>query len=102
MSISSRAFTALSVLSAAATMFASVASAADYNLDRGHRVHPRVHHRYGFVYAPDELIAGVRGASPLTVPFFGDGWFPGPVHYYEASPGLCCYSASEPSISVMY
>jgi hypothetical protein len=101
MSISLRAFTALSVLSAATAMFTNIASAADYSVDRGHRNH-HAYNRYWFVHAPSELIAGVRGASPLTVPFFGDRWLPGPVYYYEASPGLCCFSANEPSVSVKY
>jgi hypothetical protein len=33
-------------------------------------------------HAPSELIAGVRGGSPLTVPFYGSGWYPGPACYY--------------------
>src|SRR5262245_26506169 len=42
-------------------------------------------------HAPGELIAGVRGGTPLTVPFFGSGWYPGPVHYYGT--GICCHWA---------
>jgi hypothetical protein len=98
----SNALRAFIVLSAATAMFASVASAADYSLNGGHRDHHHAYSRYGFIHAPSELIAGVRGASPLTVPFFGDRWFPGPVYYYEASPGLCCFSANEPPVSVKY
>jgi hypothetical protein len=41
--------------------------------------------RYGW-RAPSELIAGVRGASPLTVPFYGSGWYPGPAYYYGPRP----------------
>ena len=33
-------------------------------------------------YARCELVEGVRGATPLTVPFFGSGWYPGPAYYY--------------------
>jgi len=40
-------------------------------------------------HARCELIQGVRGASPLTVPFFGSGWYPGPARYY-GPPGQCC------------
>ena len=32
-------------------------------------------------HARCELVEGVRGATPLTVPFFGSGWYPGPAHY---------------------
>ena len=28
-----------------------------------------------------EFVEGIRGATPLTVPFFGSGWYPGPAHY---------------------
>lgn len=51
-------------------------------------------------HAPGELIAGVRGATPLTVPFFGAGWYPGPAYYY-ASRGLCCHEVGT-VISVKY
>src|SRR5258705_12881554 len=40
--------------------------------------------------APSELIAGVRGGSPLTIPFYGSGWYPGPAYYYGPRPVLCC------------
>jgi hypothetical protein len=99
MSASLRAFT---VLAAATAMSANAASAADYSVDRGHQAYHRAHYGYSFVHAPSELIAGVRGGSPLTVPFFGYGWLPGPVYYYQASPGACCFSANEPAISVKY
>jgi hypothetical protein len=45
--------------------------------------------RYGW-RAPSELIAGVRRASPMTVPFFGYGWYPGTAHYYGPPPVPCC------------
>ena len=102
MSISFRASTALSALSVVTVVLANAASAADYAIDRSHRVYHRAHYGASFVYAPSELIAGVRGATPLTVPFFGGRWLPGPVHYYETSPWLCCYGTNEPSISVKY
>jgi hypothetical protein len=97
MSTSFRAFIALSVLSVVTAIFANTASAADYAIDQSHRVYHRAHYRASFGF-----IAGVRGANPLTVPFFGDRWSPGPVYYYETSPWLCCYSANEPSVSVRY
>jgi hypothetical protein len=57
--------------------------------------------RYGW-HAPSELIAGVRGASPLTVPFYGSGWYPGPVYYYGPRRALCCRSGGDAVISVKY
>lgn len=50
--------------------------------------------------APSELIAGMRGANPLTVPFCGLGWYPGPVHYYGPRPGPGCFGARHAIISV--
>lgn len=52
-------------------------------------------------HAPTELIAGVRGASPLTVPFFGSGWYPGPAYYYGPT-GFCCRHGGGTVISVRY
>jgi hypothetical protein len=52
--------------------------------------------------APGELIAGVQGASPLTVPFYGSGWYPGPAHYYSPRPVLCCRAGVDAVISVRY
>jgi hypothetical protein len=47
-----------------------------------------------------ELIAGMRGANPLTVPFCGLGWYPGPVRYYGPRPGRDCLGARGAIISV--
>jgi hypothetical protein len=52
--------------------------------------------------APSELIAGVRGGSPLTVPFYGSGWYPGPAHYYGPRHVLCCRGGGDAAISVRY
>jgi hypothetical protein len=52
-------------------------------------------------HAPSELIAGVRGGSPLTVPFYGSGWYPGPAHYYGPRRMLCCRGGNA-VISVKY
>jgi hypothetical protein len=57
--------------------------------------------RYGW-RAPSELIAGVRGASPLTVPFYGSGWYPGPAHYYGPPPLAYYRGGGDPVISVRY
>jgi hypothetical protein len=58
----------------------------------------RYHHRWT---APDELVAGVRGATPLTVPFFGFNWYPGPVHYFGPPPATCA-CRTEDAISARY
>src|ERR1700687_319860 len=57
--------------------------------------------RYGWP-APSELIAGVRGGSPLTVPFYGWGWYPGTAYYYSLRPVLCCRGGEDAVISVRY
>jgi hypothetical protein len=57
--------------------------------------------RHYVLRAPDELIRGVRGASPLTVPFFGAGWYPGPAHYYGPKHSICC-RGQDAVISVKY
>lgn len=43
------------------------------------------------------FVEGVRGATPLTVPFFGSGWYPGPAHY-----GPCWRYRRAAVISVKY
>jgi hypothetical protein len=48
-------------------------------------------------HARCELVEGVRGATPLTVPFFGSGWYPGPAHY-----GPCWRYRADAVISVRY
>ena len=48
-------------------------------------------------HARCELVEGVRGATPLTVPFFGSGWYPGPAHY-----GPCWRHRGGAVISVRY
>ena len=52
-------------------------------------------------HSPSQPIAGVRGATPLTVPFFGYGWYPGPAYYYGPK-GLCCRHEERTVISVRY
>jgi hypothetical protein len=51
---------------------------------------PQATYRYYGWDAPSQLIEGVRGGSPLTVPFYGYGWYPGPAYYYGPPPGVCC------------
>jgi hypothetical protein len=64
---------------------------------------PHAIHRYYYARgASSQLIEGVRGGSPLTVPFYGYGWYPGPAYYYGPPPGVCCRAAGHPVISVRY
>jgi hypothetical protein len=62
-----------------------------------HAIHRR-HYGWG-ARAPSELIQGVRGGSPVTVPFFGYGWYPGPAYYYGPWP---VRAAGHAVISVRY
>jgi hypothetical protein len=39
-------------------------------------------HRHPWRHWHEALVEGVRGASPLTVPFYASGWYPGPTYYY--------------------
>jgi hypothetical protein len=79
------------------SVFAGAAQAAEIAVPNAtHR-----YHHYGWA-ARSQLIEGVRGASPLTVPFFGHGWYPGPARYYGPPPGPCCHAAGEAVISVRY
>jgi hypothetical protein len=64
---------------------------------------PHAPHRYYYGWSiPDQLIAGVRGGSPLTVPFYGYGWYPGPAYYYGPRSGFCCRRGGDAVISVRY
>jgi hypothetical protein len=97
-------FRVVALLAAGMAMFAMTASAAELSIEPSAPAYHHHHHwraAYWVPHAPSEFIAGVRGASPLTVPFFGGRWAPGPVYYYPA-PRPCCSYATEPAISVMY
>lgn len=84
-------------------VLASAARAADWGGE------PHAVHRKGrdwrwlhYHWAPSQLVAGVRGASPLTVPFVGYNWYPGPVYYYGPPPGSYCCAREDSTISVRY
>ena len=62
-----------------------------------HRWNAKPLRSVGRRHARCELVEGVRGASPLTVPFFGSGWYPGPAHY-----GPCRRYRGDAVISVRY
>jgi hypothetical protein len=51
--------------------------------------------------SPCAFVEGVRGATPLTVPFFAGGWSPGPTYYVGWQRCTCCVAA-EPVVSVNY
>jgi hypothetical protein len=107
MSISPRNLAVAALLTISAPTFAGAASAAEIievpppianAMQKGtHR------HYYDYGWRPrSQLIEGVRGASPLTVPFYGYGWYPGPTYYYGPPPGACCGAARHAVISVRY
>jgi hypothetical protein len=94
MSTSFRILALSTLLAANVAIFANSSTAAERGRDW--------RYRYYSWHAPSVLISGVRGASPLTVPFFGYGWYPGPAYYYGPPPGLCCRAAPDTIISVKY
>jgi hypothetical protein len=104
-----RALAVTALLTAVATMFTGPTRAADFidepfpkveALPRATSAVRRTRSDYSWA-ARGELIAGVRGATPLTVPFFGHGWYPGPVHYYGPPTKPCCRNGENAAISVM-
>lgn len=94
----------LRILSLAAFLIADLclpagaAQAADRGGMPAYRT-ARHHHRWA---VPDVLVAGVRGATPLTVPFFGSNWYPGPVYYYGPPPRPCFRGREDAVISARY
>jgi hypothetical protein len=101
MSTALRNLAAAALLTTNMSAFAGAAKAAEiteappparYAIHR-HHYSWRVH---------SQLIEGVRGGTPLTVPFFGRGWYPGPAYYFGPPPGPCCRAAAEAVISVKY
>jgi hypothetical protein len=105
MSTSLRILAVSALLTANAAMFTGTARAADIvEAVPGGATQPvywRGGRHYGW-HAPSELIVGVRGAGPLTVPFYGAGWYPGPAHYYGPRHPLCCRAGGDAVISVRY
>lgn len=62
------------------------------------------HHRHWAQWRPPgrcALVAGVRGGTPLSVPFFAGGWSPGPTYLVGWQRCTCC-ALAEPVISVNY
>ena len=106
MSISLRILAVSALLSANVAIFTDGAACAAEIIEAPPPIAkavPHAPHRYYYGWnAPSQLIEGVRGGNPLTVPFYGYGWYPGPAHYYGPPPGLCCRAAGHAVISVMY
>jgi hypothetical protein len=101
-----RALGMAALLAATATVFDVPAKAASLDVagattPSGGRASGYWRSRHYVVRAPDELIRGVRGASPLTVPFFGAGWYPGTERYYGPRHSICCVG-QDPVVSVRY
>src|SRR4051812_23511142 len=102
MSTALRIFAVAALLTTNASTFGYAAEISEALLPVAKAVpHARHRHHYGWD-VHSQLIEGVRGGSPLTVPFFGRGWYPGPAHYYGPPPGPCCHAAAEAVISVRY
>jgi hypothetical protein len=60
------------------------------------------HHRWHrHLFGRCAFVEGVRGGTPLTVPFFAGGWSPGPTYLLGWQRCTCC-AAAEPVISVNY
>jgi hypothetical protein len=103
MSTSLRNFAAATLLTTNVFTFAGAACAAEI-IEAPPPIAKAVPHAtYRYYYgrsAPSWLIEGVRGGTPLTVPFYA--WYPGPAYYYDPRPGLCCRRGGEAVISVRY
>jgi hypothetical protein len=105
MSTSLRNFAAATLLTTIVFTFAGAACAAEIIEAPPPIAKVVPHATYRYYYgrsAPSRLIEGVRGGSPLTVPFYGYGWYPGPAYYYGPRPGLCCRRGGDAVISVRY
>jgi hypothetical protein len=57
------------------------------------------HHHYW--HSRCAFVQGVRGGTPLSVPFFAVGWSPGPTYEVGWRHCACCAEAA-PMISVNY
>ncbi len=90
------------VTAAVVVSTATVQAADDMRLAAAIARHHHHHHaKYWRAPISGGLVAGIRGATPLTVPFFAHGWYPGPAYYYGWRRHFCC-AAAEHVISVNY
>lgn len=86
---------------AALCLTASTILAPAADLDVGSRIvshRSSTSHHWRHRHASAALVAGVRGASPLTVPFSAGGWLPGTTYYYGWQRRIC-YHADRAVIS---
>jgi hypothetical protein len=107
MSISLRILATSALLAANVATFTAPAGAASLDVQGAQSPSARQSAywrggRHSILRAPDQLILGVRGANPLTVPFFGLGWYPGPARYYGPRHSICCRAGQDAVISVKY
>jgi len=103
MSAKLRTLSTTALLIAGLTVLAAATKAADLAVEPHARVLPRTDWRWHrCCWTHSGLVAGIRGATPLSVPFFGRGWYPGPVHYYGPPPGRDCCEREDAAISVRY
>ncbi len=92
-----------SFLVATAALAASTLTVQAADLHREPEVVAHQHRHWGQWREPvfTGLVSGVRGATPLTVPFYWKGWYPGPAYYSGWRRPVCC-AAQQPVISVYY
>ena len=89
------------LLATAAMAFsATIAQAADLAVEPG-MVRSAAYHHAHWHPGRCAFVQGVRGGTPLSVPFFANGWVPGPA--YEVGWRHCtCCGAAAPVVSAMY
>ena len=58
-------------------------------------------HHYWHSAGRCAFVQGVRGGTPLSVPFFANGWSPGPTYEVGWRHCACCAEAA-PVVSAMY
>lgn len=76
---------------------ATIAQAAELELGKAPSI--SYHHRQALGRCA--FVQGVRGGTPLSVPFFARGWSPGPTYEVGWQHCACC-TATEPVISAKY
>lgn len=82
---------------AAVVISATIAQAAELGLGKARSVAYHHWHSSGRC----AFVQGVRGGTPLSVPFFANGWSPGTVYEVGWQHCACC-TAAAPVISAMY
>jgi len=91
------------LLLATATVAVSTVMVQAAELEIGPRATRAVSHYHHRQYISDrcDFVQGVRGGSPMTVPFFGGGWSNGTTYLSGWQRCTCC-DAAEPVVSVNY